>query len=196
MVVALGLHAGLRDKEIRTLQWRGFNLATRIVTVGPSKTDAGTGRTIPMNDDLFAVAVEYTKWYTVRFGASQPGWYVFPFGKPVPNDPTRPVTSLKTAWRSVRSKAGVEGRFHDTRHTFVTDLAEGGVGDEVIRDMAGHVAKDMLKHYSHIRTEAKRRGVGVLIGKREPLSITSGPEAGRRVLESALQDSLQVDTIN
>ena len=24
------------------------------------------------------------------------------------------------------------------------------VGDEVIRDMGGHVSKDMLKHYSHI----------------------------------------------
>jgi integrase len=162
MATMLALHAGMRDKEIRTLQWSRFSLETRMVTVGESKTDAGTGRTIPMNQDLFSAAVEYAKWYTGRFGAVQQDWYVFPFGKPRANDPTRPQTSLKTAWRNVRRKAQVEGRFHDTRHTFVTDLAESGAGDEVIRDMAGHVSKDMLKHYSHIRTQAKRRAVEAL----------------------------------
>ena len=96
---------------------------------------------------------------TSRFGSSQADWYVFPFGKPTPNDPTRRQTSLKTAWRNVRTKAKVEGRVHDNQHTFVTDLAESGVGDQVIQDLAGHVSRDMVKHYSHIRTEAKRRAV-------------------------------------
>jgi hypothetical protein len=31
--------------------------------------------------------------------------------------------------------------------------------------MAGHVSKQMLKHYSHIRMEAKRRAVGALVKK-------------------------------
>jgi len=155
-------HAGLRDKEIRTLQWNRLNLIKRIITVGETKSDAGTGRTIPMNDELFSAAVEYVKWYTERFGTSKPEWYVFPFGRPRPKDPTRPQTSLKTAWRNARARAKVEGRFHDNRHTFVTDLAESGAGDQVIQDLAGHVSKDMVKHYSHIRTEAKRRAVGAL----------------------------------
>ncbi len=43
----LALHAGMRDKEIRTIQWGRLNLVSRIVTVGESKTDAGTGHTIP-----------------------------------------------------------------------------------------------------------------------------------------------------
>jgi integrase len=162
LATVLALHAGMRDKEIRTLQWSRFDLEDQMVTVGESKTDAGTGRKIPMNLDLFSAAIEYRKWYTARFGVVQASWYVFPFGKPTPSDPTRPQTSLKTAWRNVRRKANVDGRFHDTRHTFVTDLAESGAADEVIRDMAGHVSKDMLKHYSHIRTQAKRRAVEAL----------------------------------
>lgn len=88
---------------------------------------------------------------------------MFPFGKPSPSDPARPQTSLKTAWRNARAKAQVEGRFHDNRHTFITDLAESGVADQVIQDLAGHVSKDMVKHYSHIRTEAKRRAVEALV---------------------------------
>ena len=196
MATMLALHAGMRDKEIRTLQWNRFNLESRIVTVGESKTDAGTGRTIPMNEDLFAGAVEYAKWYTDRFGIAHSDWYVFPFGKPTPKDPTRPQTSLKTAWRNVRAKSKVEGRFHDTRHTFVTDLAESGAGDEVIRDMAGHVSRDMLKHYSHIRTETKRRAVEALVAKQPSIGRKSEPGDGQTDSESIPQVFTQVIAVN
>lgn len=175
LATMFGLHAGMRDKEIRTLTWSGLDLTKRIVTVGESKTDAGTGRTIPMNADLYRAVVEYAKWYTSSFGTAKSDWYVFPSGKPRPNDPTRPQTSIKTAWRNVRSRANVDGRFHDVRHTFVTDLAESGAGDEVIRDMAGHVSRDMLKHYSHIRTQAKRQAVDALATK--PLLETTRVDA-------------------
>ena len=118
---------------------------------------------------------------------------MFPFGRPRAIDPTRPQTSLKTAWRNARAKANVEGRFHDNRHTFVTDLAESGAGDQVIQDLAGHVSKDMLKHYSHIRTEAKRRAVKALsVSKPEPakdIAIQSNSE-------SVPQDLPQVTTLN
>lgn len=192
------LHAGMRHKEIRTLQWSRLNLESRIVTVGESKTEAGTGRTIPMNADLFAAAMEYTKWYTDRFGTTQSDWYVFPFGKPRPSDPTRPQTTLRTAWRNVRTAAKVEGRFHDNRHTFVTDLAESGAGDEVIRDMAGHVSKEMLKHYSHIRTLAKRNAVDALSSKPKSKPGDREPKSSPAQLDSegAPQDLPQVTQVH
>ncbi len=100
-----------------------------------------------------------------RFGTIKPEWYVFPFGKPRPKDPTRPMVTLKTSWNNVWKKAGVNGRWHDNRHTLITDLAESGAGDETIRDIAGHVSKQMLKHYSHIRMEAKRRALESIVAK-------------------------------
>jgi len=36
-------------------------------------------------------------------------------------------------WRCVRKAAGISVRFHDGRHTLVTNLAEAGVSHEVIR---------------------------------------------------------------
>jgi hypothetical protein len=47
----------------------------------------------------------------------------------------------------------------------VFDLAESGAGDETIRDIAGHVSKQMLKHYSHIRMAAKRRALEAILTK-------------------------------
>ena len=191
----LAQHAGLRDKEIRSMQWSGLNLTKRMITVGQTKSDAGTGRTIPMNDDLFAAAVEYAKWYTGRFKSSKAEWYVFPFGRPRPIDPTRAQTSLKTAWRNVRGKAKVEGRFHDNRHTFVTDLAEAGASDQMIQDLAGHVSPAMVKHYSHMRTEAKRRAVGTLsVPNSKPEQVQRSTESLNS--ESVPQDLPQVTVVN
>jgi hypothetical protein len=53
----------------------------------------------------------------------------------------------------------VTGRWHDNRHTLVTELAESGAGDEVIMSIAGHVSRAMLSRYSHVRMEAKRRAL-------------------------------------
>jgi integrase len=108
---------------------------------------------------------------------------VFAFGSPLPNDPTRPITSFKTAWIKVRKKAGVKGRWHDNRHTLVTELAEGGAGDEVIMSIAGHVSRAMLSRYSHVRMEAKRRALDE-IATRQLTADQKRKEEAQRQLES------------
>ena len=114
---------------------------------------------IPLNETALGALEAHASWYTRRFGECRPEWFVFAFGKPLPKDPTRPITSFKTAWSTVRKKAGVTGRWHDNRHTLVTELAESGAGDEVIMSIAGHVSRAMLSRYSHVRMEAKRRAL-------------------------------------
>jgi integrase len=193
----LALHAGMRDAEIRTMQWGRLDLFNPkpYLTVGDSKTEAGEGRTIPLNSELLEAIVEYSKWFTKRFGTIQPDWYVFAFGKPWPQDPTRPVVTLKTAWGNVKRKAKVQGRWHDNRHTFITGLAESGeAGDETIRDMAGHVSPQMLKHYSHIGMEAKRRAVESLVSKKV---VAATPDVKIPAIpEHLAKDSTKVEQIN
>jgi integrase len=48
-VVALAINTCLRYSEIRLLRWNQIDLTNRTVTVGKSKTDAGTGRVVPLN---------------------------------------------------------------------------------------------------------------------------------------------------
>lgn len=154
IVIAQG--TGMRAGEIRHLRWGDLNFEKSYLTVGRSKTDAGEGRTIPLNPDLQNAFVEHREWFEARFGIADPNWYIFPTGRSNKLDPTRPVTTLKTAWSNVRKRAGVTGRLHDTRHTFITELAESGAGDQTIMDLAGHVSPQMVKHYSHIRMQTKR----------------------------------------
>ena len=86
-------------------------------TVGKSKTSAGTGRVIPLNDTVRIALEAHAVWYIRRFGECKPDWYVFLAGKGQPNDPTRAVTTLRTAWTKVREKAKVVGRWHDNLQT-------------------------------------------------------------------------------
>jgi integrase len=182
--LVVDLNCGLRDKELRELRWWQIDLVhKKQLTVGKSKTDAGTGRVIPLNNTVLAALEVHAAWYMKRFGECKPEWYVFPAGKGQPNDPTRPVTTLRTAWTKVRDNAKVVGRWHDNRHTLVTELSESGAGDEVIMSIAGHVSRAMLARYSHVRMEAKRRALDEIAARQRAADEKRRLEAERRHLE-------------
>jgi site-specific recombinase XerD len=139
------------------------------------------------------VALEaHAAWYIQRFGECKPEWYVFPAGKGQPNDPTRPVTTLRTAWTKVREKTKVIGRWHDNRHTLVTELAESGAGDEVIMSIAGHVSRAMLSRYSHVRMEAKRRALDEIAARQRASDKRRKEEAERREQGAVVPPSVVV----
>jgi integrase len=73
------------------------------------------------------------------------------------------VTTLKTAWKNIRKNAKVTGRWHDHRHTLITQLAEGGAGEETIRQIVGHVSKEVLRDYLHVRMKAKREALESIV---------------------------------
>src|SRR6516164_4933834 len=53
-------------------------------------------------------------------------------------------------------------RFHDLRHHAITELAESQASDATIMAIAGHVSRQMLEHYSHVRLELKRKALKAL----------------------------------
>ncbi len=150
---------GLRSGEALGLRWRQVNLFDRTITVGRAKTSSGTGRVIPINDDLLSLLASHRGWFVERFGEPEPDHCVFPFGSPQPTSPDRPVTDISSAWDLVRSLAGVSCRMHDLRHTFCTRLAEAGVPESTMLALMGHMSRAMLERYSHIRMAAKRDAV-------------------------------------
>jgi integrase len=179
--LALDLNTGLRDKELRQIRWEQIDLVhKKALAVGLSKSEAGTGRVIPLNATAIAALEAHAAWYIRRFGECKPEWFVFAFGSPLPKDPTRPITSFKTAWKKVRERAAVKGRWHDNRHTLVTELAESGAGDEVIMSIAGHVSRAMLSRYSHVRMEAKRRALDEIAARQRLADQKRSEEAGRQ----------------
>ena len=170
-VVMLALNTGLRASEIRGLRWGQVDFLGEALTVGKSKTAAGTGRVVPLNPR----AVALLKHWRAQFPGAEPEHYVFPhekYGlagndrKPCAwqVDPYQPMHRWKVAWEEARKRAKVSCRFHDLRHTFISRLAESQASDSTIMALAGHVSRAMMERYSHIRMEAKRLAVDGLSG--------------------------------
>jgi integrase len=165
------LLTALRCGELAHMRWSQVDFENRILTVGKAKTDAGTGRQIPMNQELLEVMTSHARWFTEWFGESSPDYFLFPAGKVWPSDPTRPVKSLWDSWKTARKRAKVKCRLHDLRHTAITKLAESGASDSTIMSLAGHLSRAMMERYSHIRMNAKRQAVEFLSLKSSPQSI-------------------------
>jgi hypothetical protein len=69
----------------------------------------------------------------------------------------------KTAWRRALEGANVKARWQDLRHSHVSRLAEQRiVHEETIRALAGHISRQMLSRYAHIRASAKRAAIASL----------------------------------
>jgi integrase len=154
---------GIRSDEARTLRWSQVDFETPQITVGRSKSEAGSRRAIPMSGALKAALERHAAFYARKLGPLQPDWYVFPLSNRLAlKDPRKPVTSLKTAWETVRDTASVGCRLHDLRHSFCTKLGEAGVPESTMLDMMGHVSAAMLKRYSHIRAKSRREAIAAL----------------------------------
>jgi integrase len=162
-VVMIALHTGMREGEIRHLQWRQIDFFKQILTVGKSKTPEGTGRTIPLNSELLHALSARQAWYKLNVSSPTMEHYVFPRGTHSRYEATKPVSSIQTSWDRIRRRAKVEARFHDLRHTLITKLCESGAGEETIRGIVGHVSQRILARYAHIRTEAKRRALQSIV---------------------------------
>jgi hypothetical protein len=50
------------------------------LAVSHSNTEAGEGRTIPLNSALYDALAAYADWYILRFGELRPEWYVSRLG--------------------------------------------------------------------------------------------------------------------
>jgi Phage integrase family len=181
VIVRALLLTGMRSGELTGAAWGQVAFDQRVLTVGRAKTSSGTGRMIPMNNDLFVLLSAHAAWFTAKFGETRPEWYLFPFGSGA-DDPTRPAKALSTAWDNIRKDSGVSCRLHDLRHTALTKMAEAGVPETTMLALAGHMSRAMLERYSHIRMAAKRTAV-------ESLSITK-PAAAKS--DGVVQESVQV----
>jgi len=163
---------GIRSDEARLLRWLQVDFEAGQVLVGKSKTEAGRQRVIPLSGALRMALEQHAAWCARKLGPIQPDWYVFPrSNRTKPVDATKPVTSLKKAWETVRGKAGVTCRLHDLRHSFCTKMGEADVPESVTLDMLGHVRPSMLRRSSHIRAQARRDAIAALEARAKSVRV-------------------------
>jgi integrase len=123
-------------------------------------------RTIPLNKPA-AWALRQLCERAARLGATAPDHYLLPHrarNGARGFDPTRPIFSWRGTWDKLREAAGMpQPRMYDLRHHAITTLLEDeNTSERTVIEIAGHVSKQMLDRYSHIRMKSKLDAVNAL----------------------------------
>jgi integrase len=170
-------NTSMRPVEVKHLRRRDVDVVRRLVHVRRSKNET-SHRVIPLNAPAVEAIVRMLDRANL-LGHTEPDHFFWPACQWGRYDGTKPMLKWDTAWRRLRDAAGLPGlRFHDLRHTVITELAEMGVADHVLESISGHLSRRMLEHYSHIRIDAKRQALNALDETRRRADTTPDITAG------------------
>jgi integrase len=139
---------GMRRSEIAKLKWEDIDFKRGYIYVKETKNDES--RSIPMAKPLLITLAELRKRATGEFVFTTPR-----------GEPYTYITAWKRAWEGALRRSGIgKCRFHDLRHTFVSNLIVGEKEDlATVMELSGHKDIRMLRRYSHTRESAKKTAV-------------------------------------
>lgn len=152
LAILLARDAALRLGEACRLRWEDVSLDDDPpwLRVGAAKTEASTGRPIPLTERLAA-----------ELAAARPetgsGW-VLPAASGVARawSPETASSNLARLFRSV----GISARYHDLRHTRLTEIAARGADLGTVADYAGHSVLSTTRRYVHRRAADLAERIG------------------------------------
>ena len=154
-------NTSMRPVEVKHLRRRDVDLVKKLVHVRRSKNET-SHRVIPLNASAIEAAARMFERADLlgHTRARALPLACVPVGTLRRHEADAEVGHGLACAARRRGPAGL--RFHDLRHTVITELAEMGVADHVLESISGHLSRRMLEHYSHIRIDAKRQALDAL----------------------------------
>jgi integrase len=157
-MILTALRTGMRQGEIKGLQWSSVDWLNRSIAVRHSRDDylkvlvppkSNRTRHIPLDVDV----------YTMLFRRKGETGYVFRTtdGQPFNND------RLNYAIGKLCNQAGLRRiGWHTLRHTFASHLAMRGVPLPAIKELMGHSAITTTMRYAHVAPSTLRSAIDML----------------------------------
>jgi integrase len=161
-LIRLLAHTGARKGEAMAAKWSEFDLAdpVRASWCKPSHhTKQKRTHDVPLTEQAVAVLLE------MKARAREGAIYVFGGAD------GKPITSIKTAWRSLMRRSQIEGfRIHDLRHTFASRLVSEGASLSQVGQLLGHTQPATTFRYAHLSKDSLRATLALLASPRpEPV---------------------------
>ncbi|MEW6648522.1 MAG: site-specific integrase [Pseudomonadota bacterium] len=145
-IVRLALETGMRAGEIVGLRRKHVDLHQRYVLLPETKN--GTPRTVPLTREATRILSEAASHPIRPIDTDLIFW-----GEPG-HDGKRRGYQFQPAWYRALKQAGIqELRFHDLRHEAISRMVEAGLSDQEVSAISGHKSMQMLRRYSHLRSQ-------------------------------------------
>lgn len=157
-MVLMALRTGMRQGELRGLQWSSIDWLTRTVTVRHSRDDFRRILVPPKNNRMRHIPMD-VDLYAILYSRKQDTGYVFRArdGQPFNND------RLNDAIRKLCKQAGLRMiGWHTLRHTFASHLAMRGVPLPAIKELMGHATITTTMRYAHVAPSTLRSAIDML----------------------------------
>lgn len=144
--ILMGCEMFMRRGEITNLQWFQVNFDKNTIHLPAEKTKIRKARTFAMSKNVRSRLLELAK-----AGKNAEGYV---FASPEFSDRAMVRSSTFYTWDKVRKAAGVEGRFHDLRHTGLTRAFKSKKANPaLICDYAGLSMVEAQNTYLHFTHE-------------------------------------------
>jgi len=157
-MVLMALRTGMRQAELRGLQWSSVDWLTRSVAVRHSRDDYRKLLVSPKNNRTRHIPLDNDTCAMLHRRKKDSGYVFLPDdGRPFTND------RLSAAMRRLRRKAGMRKiGWHTLRHTFASHLAMRGVPLPAIKELLGHASITTTMRYAHVAPSALREAIELL----------------------------------
>lgn len=154
-IVKLALYTSMRHGEIVNLKRNQVNLERWSIHLTDTKNNSS--RTVPLTDKAVATQREALN-HPIRPIDSE----LLFFGELGKDDKRRPYVTNRV-WSMALERANIkELRFHDLRHEATSRFVEAGLSDQEVSSITGHKSMQMLKRYTHLRTETLSDKIALL----------------------------------
>ena len=176
---------GMRRSEIAKLKWENVDFEDEYIYVKETKNNESRG--IPIDDTLLETLHNLKKNRDCEF--------VFTTHE---GNPYIHITVWKRAWATALKKSGIgKCRFHDLRHTFISNLIVGEKEDfATVMELSGHKDITMLKRYSHTREEAKKTAIKKLGNRLKVKAIDTSLDTNTKINEIDSTEIIDVSTMD
>jgi len=146
------LATGLRESNVRLLQWSQVDLPRACAWVHHDEAKAGKAISVPLNADAMDT-LQRQQGMHKRWVFPAPRWATKRTPAEVPRQvwdrPTGKASSA--AWRKACIRAGLPTlRWHDLRHTWASWHRMAGTPDSALQELGGWASADMLQRYAHL----------------------------------------------
>jgi integrase len=171
-MVLLALRSGMRQGEIRGLQWADVDWQNRSIAVRHSRCDRNRSLVSPKSNRERHIPID-TDMYEILFRRKRPAGYVFtnPNRNNTPFPSHRLIEDLGIACEA----AGIRQiGWHVLRHTFATQLTLRGVPLTIVKELLGHSTITTTMRYSHVAPSALRSAIEML-NPRNPMADFGQP---------------------
>jgi integrase len=165
-VIRFAWFTGASIGDITNLRWRQVDLDKGTLSFARKKS--GTPVFVPLHPEL-------VEWLMAQPSADDPETALFPS---LAGKATSGKSGLSMAFSRIMEAAGIkvgseapEGKkgrsrktlsFHCQRHTFISSLANAGVGVELRQALAGHASAEMNLNYTHRDADSLRGAVDAI----------------------------------